>query len=377
MRKYKISKDDIVQRVYFITKLVQQQTGSTMQGALTSKSDSMGGIFDRFINTISDTLVFNKIILANDSILNTNKQVSVIEDFYYYKPTSNGAGIAPDIFGLRVNERKIPFTKFNNKWTPEPNRPQIEVKTFKAKDQMISLRNQNYDNEYLVLVDLDMRIDYLVPFLNGKILSESIPENMVMDDDLFIVRDDKNRISKITPIDFSRDEIGTLELIAITNATDFMSQATFCNSNISVRRMKEINERKALLKSNLLSISLFDYSRISPRNENLYEFNEKWMHQFKIKENVRCLDFSASNIKEITILRFNSNGIVIRAEENGCSFNNTKLIKGKQYTVKFDTLDRSGNGGCEYFMQKQCANQLRGVENQLITELIKIINEEA
>ena len=63
MKEVSFNRDDIIERVYFITKLVQNQKGTTMQGALTSKSDSMGGIFDRFINTISDSLVFEKIIL--------------------------------------------------------------------------------------------------------------------------------------------------------------------------------------------------------------------------------------------------------------------------------------------------------------------------
>lgn len=62
-REIKVYKDDIIERIYFITKLVQNQRSATMQGALTSKSDSMGGIFDRFINTISDSLIFDKIIL--------------------------------------------------------------------------------------------------------------------------------------------------------------------------------------------------------------------------------------------------------------------------------------------------------------------------
>ena len=95
-REAKVYKDDIVERVYFITKLVQNQNGNTMQGALTSKSDSMGGIFDRFINTISDSLIFDKIILPQ---IETNKKTRAISDYYYYKPTKSVAGIAPDLFG--------------------------------------------------------------------------------------------------------------------------------------------------------------------------------------------------------------------------------------------------------------------------------------
>ena len=65
---------------------------------------------------------------------------------------------------------------------------------------------------------------------------------------------------------------------------------------------------------------------------------------------------------------------IITALEDGCSFNGTQLKVGKQYTVEFATLDRSGNDGEEFFMQKQCAVYLKGLEKQLINELKKIIN---
>ena len=360
MKEVKFNKDDIIERVYFITKLVQNQKGTTMQGALTSKSDSMGGIFDRFINTLSDSLVFDKIILPQ---IQTDKEVSVISDYYYYKPTKAIAGIAPDIFGINVDGKQIPFTKFNNKWEPVDGMPQIEIKTFKAKDQMISLRNQDYDDEYLVLVDLDLRIDYLVPFLNSNILNEKLVEKMQMDDSVFIVEDKDSKITKVTPIDYSSDNIGTLKLISITNATDFIQQATLCEGNISVRRMKEIRARKVKVKSNLLHDKLSSYANKSPRVNKLYEFNKLWKEKTDVGDDVAILDFSADKIDKIEICKYNSNGIVITALEEGCSFNGTMLERGKQYTVSFENLNRSGNSGSEYIMQKQCAVYLNGIEN--------------
>lgn len=371
MKEVKFNKDDIIERVYFITKLVQNQKGTTMQGALTSKSDSMGGIFDRFINTLSDSLVFDKIILPQ---IQTDKEVSVISDYYYYKPTRAIAGIAPDIFGINVDGKQIPFTKFNNKWEPVDGMPQIEIKTFKAKDQMISLRNQDYDDEYLVLVDLDLRIDYLVPFLNSNILNEKLVEKMQMDDSVFIVEDKDSKITKVTPIDYSSDNIGTLKLISITNATDFIQQATLCEGNISVRRMKEIRARKVKVKSNLLHDKLSSYANKSPRVNKLYEFNKLWKEKTDVGDDVAILDFSADKIDKIEICKYNSKGIVITALEEGCSFNGTMLERGKQYTVSFENLNRSGNSGSEYFMQKQCAVYLNGIEKQLIKELENIIN---
>ena len=371
MKEITFNKDDIIERVYFITKLVQNQKSTTMQGALTSKSDSMGGIFDRFINTLSDSLVFDKIILPQ---IQTDKEVSVISDYYYYKPTKAIAGFAPDIFGINVNGEQIPFTKFNNKWEPADGMPQIEIKTFKAKDQMISLRNQDYDDEYLVFVDLDLRIDYLVPFLDSNILNKELVQKMQMNDSVFIIDDKDSKITKVTPIDYSSDNIGTLKLISVTNATDFMQQATFCEGNISVRRMKEIRVRKVNVKSDLLHDKLSLYANKSPRVNKLYEFNELWRKKTNVGNNVAILDFSADKIDKIEICKYNSNGVVITALEQGCSFNDTTLEVGKQYSISFETLDRSGNAGSEYFMQKECAVYLNGIEQQLIDELENIIN---
>ncbi len=371
MNQINFNKNDILERVYFITKLVQNQKGTTMQGALTSKSDSMGGIFDRFINTISDSLVFEKLILPK---IKTNKEVHVISDYYYYKPSKNIAGIAPDIFGLTINGKQIPFTRFNNKWEAVKGMPQIEVKTFKAKDQMISLRNQDYDDEYLVLIDLNLRIDYLVPFLDATILNNALIKKMEMDDSVFIIEDKGSKITKVTPIDYSSNTIGTLKLISITNATDFMKQTTLCKGNISVRRMKEIKVRKTKVVKGLLHDKLNTYANPSPRIKKLYEFNEKWKKKTNVGKNTALLDFSADKLDKIEICQYNVSSIVITALEEGCSFNGTALELGKQYTVSFETLDRSGNGGSEYFIQKQCAVYLNGLEDKLIQDLENVIS---
>lgn len=373
METYIIRKDDIRKRIYFITKLVQNQTGSTMQGALTSKSDSMGGIFDRFINTLSDSLVFDKIIFQKPEFKVLQKEIKAVEDFYYYKPSNNMAGIAPDIFGIIVDGIIYPFTKFDNKWRAVEGTPQIEVKTFKAKDQMLSLRNQHYDNEYLVLVDLDLRIDYLVPFLDKESLNKDIKDTMKMDDSIFVVNDNRHLLTRVSDIDFTKDEIGKIMLIAVTNAGDFMRQSTFCDAGISVCRIKEIKERKARLSKGLSHDKLKSYAKKSTRVSCLYEFNSDWMTKMGISSKTKCLDFVADQIEDIEIIKYNQKGIVIIALNEGCSFNGMELVKGKQYSVNFETLDRSGNGRGEYFMQKQCACYLSSLEKELIHDIISVI----
>ena len=99
-----------------------------------------------------------------------------------------------------------------------------------------------------------------------------------------------------------------------------------------------------------------------------------WKEKTKVGDKIALLDFSADKIDKIEICKYNANGIVITALEEGCTFNGTTLELGKQYTVEFATLDRSGNDGSEYFMQKQCAVHLNGLEEQLIAELKNIVD---
>lgn len=49
-----------------------------------------------------------------------------------------------------------------------------------------------------------------------------------------------------------------------------MHQSTLCAGNVSVRRMKEITERKVLIK-NYQADYLSNYANKSPRSENLFE----------------------------------------------------------------------------------------------------------
>ena len=50
MTTIKIHKEDLLKSIYFIIAKIQNQNSVAMPGALSSKGDLMGGIFDRWIN---------------------------------------------------------------------------------------------------------------------------------------------------------------------------------------------------------------------------------------------------------------------------------------------------------------------------------------
>ena len=56
-----------------------------------------------------------------------------------------------------------------------------------------------------------------------------------------------------------------------------------------------------------------------------------------------------------------------------CCINEDELNKG-YYNISFDVLDRSSNGGQEYFMNKGLVNKIPDKEKELKDKLKDIIN---
>lgn len=181
MQTIKIKKDDTLKSIYFIIKLTQDY-GHAMYGTLAGRSDLMGGIFDRWINVIPESIIFNLYIFPP---IANGKNVEVISDYYIYDP--NIVGIAPDVIGIRVDNKVIPFVQYNEHWQDVENMPQIEIKTFKKNQKMVSLRNQGYDKKYLIMIESEFRIDYLLPFFEKSLLNDDIYNEMMMDDKHFII----------------------------------------------------------------------------------------------------------------------------------------------------------------------------------------------
>ncbi len=268
MTTIKIHKDDILKSIYFITAIIQKQTNGSMQGALSSKGDLMGGIFDRWINTVPESIIFNKLILPN---VKNGENAEIICDFYLYDPKK--AGIAPDVIGIKTANKAIPFAYFDERWLPVENMPQIEVKTFKKSQKMITLRNQDYEGKYLVMAESDLRIDYLLPFLDKSIFDDSLHENLVMNDETFIVSNEKNNLHGIDVVNISDDSIGTVKLLKVTTAQSFMDSATFCEGTVSVQYINAINKKESI-KGAKEGIPLSEFCEKT--SIGLYHFSKAW-----------------------------------------------------------------------------------------------------
>lgn len=383
MRRVEIKKNDILKAIYFITAITQKQQGASMQGALSSKGDLMGGIFDRWINTVPEGILFNNIILPD---ISDGKDVEIITDFYLYDPKT--AGIAPDVIGIKVDDRIIPFVLFNERWETVDSMPQIEVKTYKKPQKMVSLRNQNYDEKYLVMAESEFRIDYLLPFFSSDIFDDEIYERLHMNDTAFIVSNTENRIHQTDQVDVSDDSIGAVTLLKITNAKAYMDNSTLCEGNVSVQYLTGIEQKRNNPNGELLNTPISQYCEIT--DCGLYRFNENW-YEGVAEQNVpyytkrtrggnieflyRTLDISIENIQAIKVLKKSMSSMYIKTEENA-SINGYPLVENCIYKIDFQLLDRSSNDGEEYFMQKNLLQFIPDFEEELKNTLSQIIREE-
>ncbi|MCQ2387767.1 MAG: hypothetical protein MJ066_04925, partial [Clostridia bacterium] len=248
----KVKKKDILPYIYFVCSMAQQSKNG-MYGALSTKNDMIGGIFDRWINIIPESVSFNNyfLIKAKEKI-NCQKNIKVYSDFFIYKP--NYVGIAPDVFGLKIDNKIVPFVKFdenhidNNCWIPQPNCPQIEIKSFFGKKYMISLRNQHYDDKYLVMIEADIDSDYLLPFFNETLFS-NIESTLNMPNE-FIIDNKSGYLSKVTNVQFDKDDLGSLNILTVTTANDFIKFALKLSKGDIPRYFQNVEERKILIKDN-------------------------------------------------------------------------------------------------------------------------------
>lgn len=359
MDTFNIDISDVKQSIYFISSLAQER----MYGGLSFKSDLSGGIFDRWINIVSEGVIFNRYFLPKIS-----DECRAISDYYRYRPLDSG--IAPDLLGVRIGKREIPFAQFGNQgWEPYLDAPQIEVKTFKKDQYLVSLRNQHYEGKYLVLLEMNLDAAYLVSFISDDVLSDEIYSTLRMNDKIFIKNNTKYDIIQTAKV-HKRTIIGTIKHIRTTTAIDFMNCCDLCRAKNSPVYIKSI-EKSGRPFSNQLNIRLSD---VCEKRGLLYKFNQNWYELHPLK-NTTTLSWEVENINEIVVSKITKSSIGIKVLNDICFINGVKLLPHNNYLIKLSVLNRSGNEGEEYFMHKSVVNVTKDHEDEVIVRIKEHINK--
>lgn len=373
--KLEIKQQDIIPYVYFVSSMAQQSK-SGMFGSLSSKSDLVGGIFDRWINIIPESIVFNQYFLPEAiKKLNLNKNVRVFSDFYMYDPKV--VGIAPDVIGLQIENKIVPFVKYDDTkedtkfWFPQTECPQIEVKSFFGKKYMVSLRDQHYGDKFLVMVGANIDVDYLLSFFDKNIFTENEISKLTMPND-FIESDTKGLISKTKQVEFNRCSLGSLELLCVTTASQFRNMALKLNTGEIPRYFVDVTQRKVKVKEGNYSPNSLLSEYCDKQESGLYRFNDNWYSLF-ITPKEKTLDIEIGDPNALRVIKKTTNSITVLVEESDTFVNGYNLQKGNQYNINFGTF--GSIAGEEYFINKGLLKYLPDMENNLIESLSQIIKK--
>ncbi len=352
-----IEKDDVVPYIYFVCSMAQR---GKMYGGLSGKSDYIGGIFDRWINIIPESVIFNKYFLPQIA-----KNLKVISDYYEYNPKK--VGIAPDVLGINNKEIATPFVEYINRWNAIKNAPQIEVKSFKKAQYMVSLRNQGYDNKFLVMVEMNLKSDYLLPFFELEIISDEVYKKLRMNDKVFIKRNNENNLSPVTKIIPPTNELGSLKLITVCSAKDFMSYSNLCSAKESPIYLKNIEETRTPRV-----IESIPFTKMFVKGKNgLFSCTNNILDN---NPTSKVLNLYIKNEKSLKIIKSSKSSVTIYVEKTAV-INQYTLKAHTTYIMKFQMLDRSSNNGSEYFMHKSIIDRIPNKEKIMIDSIKKYINK--
>jgi hypothetical protein len=330
-----------------------------MYGGLSGKSDYIGGVFDRWINIIPESVIFNKYFLPKIA-----DKLEVISDYYEYNPKKSG--IAPDVLGVKIGTKAIPFVEYANKWCALDNAPQIEVKSFKKGQYMVSLRNQGYDRQYLVMVETDLDSDYLLPFFEGTVISEDVYNKLKMDDSVFIKTNIEKNLSSVTKIKRDNTNLGSLRLITVCLASEFMQYSNLCNEGESPFYINDIYETSTprILPP---TVSFLDW--VNKKTDNFYCWKENKLDNNKKH---KLIDIYVENVEKIQVLKNSKSSITI-STIGRAKINDIELEGNKTYIIKFQLLDRSGSKSGEYFMHKSIIDKISSKENIMLDHIKQYI----
>lgn len=374
MQVINIDKNDVLKQMYFVLSIVQNANGP-MHSRIGSKNDYMGGIIDRYVNTVTESLVFSKMLFPK---IKTTKKIDLIRDFYSYDPSI--ATIAPDLFGIMVNGNPIPFVVYDEGWKPVPGCPQVEIKTLKKKQRMLSLVNQHYDEKYLILVESDYKTDYLMPFINTELFNDQLYNDILNDinsyNDEIIISDHNGYITPMKKVDFSSNSLGKLNIIAVTKTKQFIEASNIAGKGIT----PECIEMKELVKNQKEEpVPMINFC--DELNDKFYRFNDNWYAltnkdgiMYRPKNKIVTLDFYCSNINSIQFIKMNKSNFYIRVNER-TTLNNETLNPGDYRIYLFSGFDRSDTNNEEYFIDKNLYYRIGNCEEELLKEIQAIIDK--
>ena len=148
--EFSVSNEMILNGAYWI--LMKFNADKFHRGLDSAKRDKFGGYLERWMNKVFEKPFFDALLKRY------NKDYSVIYDDLIYKDVK--LKTAPDVLGLKTNDKIIPFGKYKETWSHFKNMPKIEIKSYRH-DHAVATTNVDQVADYYVFLNHNLDDDYL------------------------------------------------------------------------------------------------------------------------------------------------------------------------------------------------------------------------
>ncbi len=342
--------DDFKEIIYWI--VLKYKEDDFHQQQASSRRDLIGGFFDRWLNKIPESLIFNKLL--------DKRPYSVITDYFLYGQNTNKD--APDILGLKDDDGNIfKFVTFNDgEWILEKDAPHIEMKVFRETQYMITVPETQWDDEnFYAIVESHIRSDYLITLFSKDFFNEDIFNSIktkMLEEFISSGSDKIKKPDKLVDDSF----LGQYELLGIYTGKELKKYSSLLEKGIKPMYFVDVSEPPKIKKSEIIEEPLFLKNGFNYYiDKNSYEQDEN-----NIKFYLELIDDSRVRVKKIinTAMDIEVEGkIKINGEEFDSGF----------YRMNFKQFSRTGNRS-EYISSK---GTVAYCAKDSMEELINIFDE--
>ena len=127
------------------------KNGGLLYTSQASMSSDLLGYFSRWQNKYFEKVVLGKLLPEN---------VEIVSDFFIYGNKVASQGIAPDLIGVKKENKVFPFaTLTETGWIGVENTPQVEIKTTKETSYLWTVTDSQV-LDYLFCIETDINQDY-------------------------------------------------------------------------------------------------------------------------------------------------------------------------------------------------------------------------
>jgi len=317
------------------------------------KDDKLGGFIDRFANQSVNWIIFNHLL--------KDKSYKITPDYFLY--SQKGAKNCADILGLIKDDEIIPFTKFaTDKWNHLPDKPFVEVKTFREDQNLITVGDTQLEPEhYYCLVESNFDEHYLLNFFSDDIYNYF--DHLKIHDQL--IEDDSNNVM-LQPFEIKKAKsIGKVRLLGIYKGDELKKISTQADPKVHpyyldcVKKLENKTFKEDAFKVVKYEDNLFDFSKYNKDetyikffiNSNSINLNQKY------PKNGPTIKNSLPSF-EINFMNFDAGIYKVEHKKFERVSNKIEFISYK------NLVDNKFNGGKTLI--KDCTSELISVFDQIV-----------